>query len=144
MVKVNEQAVSNSNGVVDGAVGRTYEDLFESVYSDDAVRTMVLELVGALEGRIEVRKVVLVGRYADGRAAGVDDVEGVIVSPDFEGMDEAARMRLVSEIAVLGDVHPAVMDCGRFTPAEYADGGRAATLEGDGHEGRVVYEKGGD
>ena len=143
MAEVDERIIMAQNGIVE--TDAEYDDLFKRVRTDEEVREMALELVHALETRIEVHKAILAGRYGRDCAWEWDDIEVVIVSPDFEGMHSFDRTELTSELAERGNVRPIVAVHGEFTPEEYLseDPQHMPMLGWDYYSGKVIYEKDG-
>jgi len=72
----------------------------------------------AAEHGCEIRRLIVFGSYADGTAAENSDVDLVLVSPDFEGVDFYAR---TEEFYWYWDPNLPKIDLIPLTPAEFDD-----------------------
>ena len=141
MAKLKDGVISSWNGVVDAEMKDG--EFYAYVKTDEQVREMALELVRALETKIEVHKAILTGQYAKGCADEWDGIDVVIVSPNFEGLNSLDRISLISELMVRGGVHHLVEVTGKFTPDEYLnpDPRHTPMLGWSRYRGKVIYDK---
>ena len=140
MAEVNERVITTQNGVVDTDAEYDDFDEFWRVKSDEEVRDIILGLVDQLDGKIEVHKVVLVGRYARGCAWEWDDIEIGIVSPDFEGLNRLESSDLVFANIDIYKLDPFVVVHGYFTPDEFLNGHIESLYGWNWRGGKVIYE----
>lgn len=139
MAKLKDGIITEWNGVVDAEMK---DGVFVAyVKTDKQVREMVLELVKALEVKIEVEKAILVGRYAKGCPDEWDGIEVGIVSPDFAGMSGVDRVELTSKLATSDKVHHLVGVCGEFTPEKFRNGQIESLYGWNWRNGKVIYER---
>ena len=142
MAEINERVITTQNGVVD--TDAEYDDLFSRARTDEEVRDIVLEFVKDLEGKVEVHKAILVGRYARGCAWEWDDIELGIVSPDFEGLNSFERSDFILDNIDIYRLHPLLMVYGHFTPEEFLNGQIESLYGWNWRGGKVIYEKDAD
>ena len=143
MAEIDERVVNTQNGVVDADAEYDDFDEFWRVKSDEEVRDIILlGLVEQLDGKIDVHKVVLVGRYAAGCAWKWDDIEIGVVSPDFEGLNSHESSRLIYDNIDIHKLDPFVVIYGFFTPDEFLNGQIASLYGWNWRGGKVIYEKG--
>ena len=108
--------------------------------SDDEIANIVARYVEALKKEIDVEKVILAGRYADGSADGWDDIEVAVVSRDFEVMNPLERLEFLA--LKTAEVETLLVVCGGYTPYEYGHPEETTRLGWYKSAGKVVYDKG--
>lgn len=141
MAEVNDRVIRSRNGVVEIEIKRGF--VIAHPKTDEQARDIILEYVKALEEDINVEKAILVGSYARGCPQEWDEIDVIIISPDFKGIKNGVkRNNLLIDKAV--KVHEWLLPRGGYTPDEYAHRGDELGLAMHKSFGKVIYEKSGD
>jgi len=108
------------------------------VYQQADLDRLIGEFIERVQKSLSVQKIVLFGSYAYGEPHDGSDIDLLVVSEDFKGMDQVERVRLLMGIARQLD---AAVDIGMlgFTPHEYASISPLSTLSIAKTKGRVIY-----
>ena len=138
MAEVKNRVLIEYEGVVEAEIKDGL--LIEYVKTEEQVRDIILKYVKALESEIEVDKAVLVGSYARGCARGGEEIDVLIVSPNFEGISNGLhRKRLLTK--KVANVHTLLLPRGAYTPDEYNNRPKELGLTYYKRTGKVIYDK---
>ena len=141
MAKVGDRIIRSRDGVVEIEVKRGF--VIAHPKTDKQVRDIILEYVDALQEDITVDKAVLVGSYARGCPGEWDEIDVIIVSPDFKGIKNGVeRSSLLTDKAVR--VHEWLLPRGAYTPDEYAHHADELGLARHKKLGKVIYDRNGN
>lgn len=111
------------------------------VYQQADLDRFMGQFIERAQKSISVQKIVLFGSYAYGEPHDGSDIDLLVVSKDFKGMDQVERVRLLMGIARQLDAMVDIEVLG-FTPQEFASISPLSTLSIAKTKGRVIYEKG--
>jgi len=102
------------------------------------VISIVKDYLQNLEGKINVKKVILFGSAARGKMHRDSDIDLIILSPDFKKMEFMERLILLSRLRE-GMKKSAPMDIFGYTPEEFEKLSKeSVVLKEAKKEGRVI------
>ena len=141
MATVNDRVIRSRDGAVEIEIKHGF--MIAHPKTDEQVRGIIVEYVEALQEDIDVEKAILVGSYARGCPSEWDEIDVIIISPDFKGIDNGVkRSDLLINKAV--KVHEWLLPRGGYTPDEYAHHADELGLARHKAFGKVIYERSGD
>ena len=111
------------------------------VYRDIELDEILKELTEKIKQRLNVKKIVLFGSYAYGQPHEWSDIDLLVVSKDFRGMDQLQRIGLLMDIARQVKVDVDIEAIG-FTPHEFAAISPLSMLSVAKNKGKVIYAAG--
>ncbi len=104
----------------------------------DFVTEQIERFIARLSRELEVEQVILFGSFAYGRPHRWSDIDVVVLSPAFAGLDRVARLEWLERIAWEAATH-AVEPIG-LTPEEYTQASPLSLLGEVREKGIVVYD----
>lgn len=103
------------------------------------VKKIIKEYVEGLRFYIRVEKAILFGSYARGEAGKYSDIDLIIVSPDFKGMDFMERLIWLSKMRKEKFMSPG-MDIFGYTSEEFKELSKKSVVLGEAKKEGVVVK----
>lgn len=102
------------------------------------VRQSLTPFIRKLKHQVKIEKVILFGSFVDGAPMEDSDLDVLVVSKDFSGQDEDARLNVLYHFSrfTSPEIHP-----WGVTPQELEQASRLTTIGNARESGRVVFER---
>lgn len=110
------------------------------VYKKNGAKKILAQFIKETKKRIPVEKVILFGSHAVGTPKKYSDIDIAVISPNFSGMNELKRIKLLLDCAhrIKSDLTIDIEAFG-YTPKEYENASHFDFLGVIKETGRVVY-----